>query len=243
MIWNNFKNYSEIFAGAYAAEAFRNMGIFLVADIVLALVPPVLFAFFLTVMRNKGYSSLTRMLLFIPGIVPSVATLLIWKTGIYGESGVLNTLLGALGLEKVKFLTSSSAALPSLIMMGFPFVGSYLIFYGGMMNIPDSYYEAAELEGCGPWKRLFTIDIPLIRPQLKYVFITIFIASVQNFGRTYMVTSGDWGTQTPINLMYNYMVNGKYGLAAAYATVIFAFLAVVTVINLRSQLKSDLGGE
>lgn len=77
-------------------------------------------------------------------------------------------------------------------MMGFPFVGSYLIFYGGMMNIPDSYYEAAELEGCGPWKRLFTIDIPLIRPQIKYVFITIFIASVQNFGRTYMVTSGDW---------------------------------------------------
>lgn len=67
MIWNNFKNYAEIFAGAYAAEAFRNMGIFLVADIVLALVPPVLFAFFLTVMRNKGYSSLTRMLLFIPG--------------------------------------------------------------------------------------------------------------------------------------------------------------------------------
>lgn len=59
-------------------------------------------------------------------------------------------------------------------MMGFPFVGSYLIFYGALMNVPSSYYEAAELDGCALWKRIFIIDIPMISAQIKYVFILAF---------------------------------------------------------------------
>lgn len=243
MVWNNFANYQQIFNNVYAGESFRNMFIFLGTDLLFGLVPPVIFAFFLSIMRNKQYSKLMRMLMFIPSVVPSICSLMIWRMGIYGEYGVVNTVIRLLKGESVKFLTSTKWALPSLILMNFPFVGGYLIFYGAMMNIPSSYYEAAELEGCSVLRRLLNIDIPLILPQLKYVLTTTFIASVQNFGRTYMVTSGSWGTQTPINLMYGYMVNGEYGLASAYATVIFIFLVAVTVVNLRSQLKADKEGD
>ena len=238
MIWNNFANYREVFGSALAGEAFGNMVLFLCFDLVVALVPPLLFAFFLTVMRWDRLSNVIRTLLFITGVVPSVAGLLIWRTGIYGGDGVLNFIIKALGGEPIAFLGQTAYAKWSVLFIGFPFVGAYLIFYGGMMNISSSYYEAAELEGIGIWKRFFLIDLPLIVPQLKYVFITSFIHSLQNFSRTYMVTGGQFGTYTPIHIMYQKMVEGDYGLASAYATVIFVLLFFATFVNLRKQKRS-----
>jgi ABC-type sugar transport system permease subunit len=127
----------------------------------------------------------------------------------------------------------------SLIMMGFPFVGSYLIFYGAMMNVPDSYYEAAELDGITVIKRFVFIDVPLILAQIKYVFIMTFIGSVQNFGRTFMTETGDAGVKTPVHSMYLYVTGNNYGRASAYATVLFIFLFFATMINMRVQTKDN----
>ena len=239
MIWNNFENYKNVFLSADTAEAFLNLVIFLIFDIVVALVPPLLFAFFLIVMKSERMSNITRTLLFVANVVPGIAGMLIWKTGIYGGNGVLNTIIEWFGGEPIAFLGQTEYAKWAILMIGFPFIGSYLIFYGGMMNISKSYYEAAELEGIGIWRRFFSIDIPLIMPQLKYVLITTFIHSLQNFQRTYMITGGNFGTKTPIHLMYQNMVNGEYGQASAYATVIFLLLFGATYVNLRKQ-KQDL---
>lgn len=238
LLWNNFKHYINIFTSEFAAEAFSNMAIFLFSDLLFALVPPLIFAFFLTVMSNRKYSAITRTLLFIPGIIPSVTGLLIWKEGIYGFNGVLNMIIKACGGQPLTLLSNASTAKWAIIMMGFPFVGSYLIFYGAMMNIPDSYYEAAELEGCGIVKRFFKIDMPLIMSQIKYVIVCTFIASLQNFARTYMIDkSASYGTKTPIHIMYSLMLNGDYGYSAAYATVIFVLLLFATIINMKMQFK------
>lgn len=241
-IWNNFANYTAIFTSTKAVESFGNMFMFLITDLVVALLPPLIFAFFLTIMRNKGYSALTRTLLFIPGIIPGVATTLIWREGILGADGVINTILEVLGRdEPINFLLQSSTIKQSIIFMGFPYVGSYLIFYGAMMNVPDSYYEAAELDGITVPKRFVFIDIPLIFPQIKYVFIMTFIHSVQNFGRTYMTDKFNrYGTSTPIHTMYMEISDyGNYGLASAYATVLFVFLFFATVLNMRMQQKDN----
>ena len=238
-LWNDFAHYKHIFMSEGALSEFVNMFIFLASDIFTALLPPLVFAFFLTIMRNKGYSALTRTLLFIPGIIPGIATTLIWKTGIYGEYGVINAMIKLFNGESIKFLTQTSTAKWSLIMMGFPFVGSYLIFYGAMMNVPDSYYEAAELDGITVIKRFAFIDVPLIFAQIKYVLIMTFIASVQNFGRTYMTTGGSWGTMTPVHTMYDNVVRGNYGRASAYATVLFIFLFFATMLNMRISTKDN----
>lgn len=238
-LWNNFAHYKTIFTSVNAAEEFGNMIFFLISDLLTALAPPLIFAFFLTIMRNKSYSALTRTLLFIPGVIPGVASTLIWKTGIYGEYGVLNAVIQMMNGEPIKFLAQTNITKWSLVLMGFPYVGSYLIFYGAMMNVPDSYYEAAELDGITVTKRFIGIDIPLIFPQIKYVIIMTFIASVQNFARVYMITGGDWGTKTPIFTMYTQVLDGNYGLASAYATVIFVFLFAATVLNFRMQKKDN----
>ncbi len=238
--WNNFNNYREILSDSAFWSQAKNMLFFLFFDILFAIVPPVLFAFMLTIMTNKGYSKLARTLLFIPGILPGVATMLIWKIGIFGDSGVLNQLASSLfGVkEPIKFLANESISVWSLLLMGFPYVGTYLIFYGGMMNIPSSYYEAAELEGVSVARRLFQIDIPLIVSQLKYVFITTFINSVQNYSRTYMLGSA---ATTPAQKLYENTQRGNYGKASAYAVLIFIFLLAAMIINFRSQ-KKDLEG-
>ena len=240
-LWNNFAHYKYIFTTDGALKEFLNMFIFLVGDLFTSLVPPLIFAFFLTIMRNKSYSALMRTLLFIPGIIPGVATTLLWREGIYGEFGGINNFIGFFTGEnpKIEFLTDFSTVKWSLIMMGFPFIGSYLIFYGAMMNVPDSYYEAAELDGITVIKRFVFIDIPLIFAQIKYVLIMTFIASVQNFGRTYMTETDTWGAKTPVHTMYNYVTSGNYGRASAYATILFIFLFIATMLNMRIQTKDN----
>ncbi len=236
--WNHFANYIQIFTDAATLASFKVMLIFLVADIILAIVPPLIFAFFLSIMRQKKVSMAARILLFLPSVLPSLSTIFIWKMGIFGSGGMLNTILRFITRDKtlsVSFLYSKKWSLPSLIFMGFPWVGSYLIFYGAMMNVPASYFEAAEIEGCNIFKRFFRIDIPLITAQIKYVFVLSFIASVQNFTRVYVTTGGAYGTDIPINRMYYQLLGQNYGLASAYATILFVFLLIATIFNMKMQ--------
>ena len=231
--WNNFANYAAVFTNPYVGVYFRNLIIFLVSDIFLTLLPPIIFAVCLVFIRNKKFSTLCRILLYIPGIIPSIAATLIWTNGIYGLDGLLNAIISACGGKPTVFLQQENMSVFWLLMMGFPFVGSYLIFYGGLMNVPASYYEAAELDGCSVIKRIFLIDIPLITPQIKYVFVMSFISSVQNFTRVRLTTDGLYGSQVIMNVLYNYLSEGEYGISSAYGAIMFVILMVATLINLR----------
>lgn len=236
-IWNNFANYIKIFNDKDFLPSILNMLIFLLFDVVLSLVPPIIFAILLILIRNKTTSSVIRSLMFIPGIIPSIAGMLIWRVGIYGNEGLLNQLLGT----TIEWLFEPQFAIWSLIFMGFPFVGGYLIFYGGMMNIPSEYHEAGKLEGLGTIKRFLTIDIPLIMPQIKYIFITTFIASVQNFARTQVLAAN---VSTPVQSMYTMMKEqGDYGMSSAYATLIFIFLFAAIATNFKMQKQEAMGAD
>ena len=239
--WNNFANYVEIFGNVQSLSHFGNMILFLLADVVLAIIPPLIFAFFLTLMRHKKLSGVLRTLLFIPGIIPGIAGLLIWRTGIYGDYGLINSIIKASGGQPLYFFKGDSYLdMMWLILMGFPFVGSYLIFYGAMMNIPSSYYEAAEMDGITVWKRFFKIDLPLCLPQIKYILIMTIIASIQNFSRIYVAMGGARSViSTPIVEMYMLMNSSErnYGLASAYATILFVILFGLTYLSMRNRIK------
>ena len=153
----------------------------------------------------------------------------------------MNTIIKASGGEPILFFRLDDYTnMLWLILMGFPFVGSYLIFYGAMMNIPSSYYEAAELDGISVFKRFVKIDIPLCFPQIKYVLIMTIIASIQNFSRVYITMGRTQNVvSTPIVEMYMLM-NGSernYGLASAYATVLFVILFGLTFLSMRNKFK------
>ena len=241
-LWNNFANFIKIFNSPQFWPSVGNMIFFLVADILISLIPPIIFAILLILIRSKVTSNWIRTLMFIPGIVPTMAGMMIWKKGIYSDTGILNQIIGAFGGKPIQFLLNANYVKWSLIFMGFPFVGGYLIFYGGMMNIPSEYHEAGKLEGLGTIKRFLKIDIPLIMPQIKYIFITTFIASVQNFARTEFV--GSASVETPVQTLYGQLNRVKdYGMSSAYATLIFIFLFIAIATNFKMQKQDAMGAD
>ncbi len=250
-IWNTFGNYIEIFNDSKFWLMFGNTAFFLIFDLFLGIVPPIIFAFFLSIIKNHKLSGVLRALMFIPAVVPGIATLLIWKVGIFGDTGVLNQLIlffktgttvAKPGYQPINFLHDETLSRWSLLLMGFPYVGGYLIFYGGIMNIPKEYDEACQLEGLGVIKRFFQIDLPLIKPQIKYIFVMGILNSVQNYERTYMLGSN--GTTTLVESMYRQMKdvgNPNYGLASAYATIIFLLLLFPVLWNFSKTKKDTMG--
>ncbi len=239
-IWNDFGNYIRLF-NLDILKMTGNTLFFLVWDIFLCLVPPLLFAFALVLIRNQKLSGWFRSLMFLPGIIPSMASMLIWRQGIFAaDGGVLNQIVELFGGKPVNWLMNENWSRWSLIFMGFPFIGGYLIFYGGMINIPGEYHEAGRLEGLGVWRRLVCIDIPLIMPQIKYIFVMTIIESVQNYSRTYVLNSA--GTKTLAEGLYRAMYEQTdYGLSSAYATLIFACLFMAISANFKMQKKETMG--
>ena len=221
--------------------SFKNTLIFLVTDLLKALLPPILFAEFLLALRSKRTSYAIRVLMFLPGILPGVASMLVWADGIFGSSssGLLNGLISAIVPSWVSqaWLMNNKTALTALIFMNFPWVGSYLIFFGAISGVDKEIYEAAKLDGCGWLRRMIKIDIPLIVPQIKYVFIQTFIGSVQNYTLILITTGGDYGTNTPALMMYfTTVVQKNYGVASAMGVVLLIFLMVATIINFKMQI-------
>lgn len=251
-IWNTFGNYIQIFNDSSFWTMFGNTLFFLVFDLFLSIVPPIFFAFCLSVIKSKKLSGVLRGAMFIPAIVPGIASLLIWKVGIFGDTGVLNQVIcffqtgstSSATYVPINFLHDENLARWSLLLMGFPYVGGYLIFYGGIMNIPKEYDEACQLEGMGVVKRFIFIDLPLIKPQIKYILVMCILSSVQNYERTYML--GSSGTVTFVETMYRQMkdvANPNYGLASAYATLIFIMLLFPVLLNFRSTKKTSMGDQ
>lgn len=231
--WNNFR---ELMGKTQFWNGMSNMLIFLVTDIIKGIIPAFIFGELIIAMRSTKMQYWTRVLLYLPGIIPGVATILIWTEGIYGMQGVLNSLFGT----SVEWL-GDGYAMGSLVFYGFPWIGSYIIIYGALIGTPPSLYEAAKLDGCGWWRRLVSIDLPLISPQLKYLFVTCFISSVQDFQRVYMTTEGAHGTYTPmLELYYNISRFNNLGVAAAMGLVLFLILMVATLLNLKIKTVDDI---
>ncbi len=235
------ENFRQVVINTEFWRSFKNTLIFLVTDLAKALLPPIAFAELLLALRSKKASYLIRVLLFIPGILPGVASMLVWADGIFGSSssGLLNGFMQALTPSWVSrgWLTNDRTALTALIFMNFPWVGSYLIFFGAISGVNKEIYEAAKIDGCGWARRVFTMDIPLIVPQMKYVFIQTFISSVQNYTLILVTTGGDYGTNTPALMMYLAMtLQRNYGLASAMGVILLLFLMVATIINFRMQI-------
>ncbi len=240
LVFTGLKNIIAVVTDASFWNSALIMLVFLVADLVKAIVPPVLLAEAIFALKFKRFSLWTRILLFLPGILPGVATVMVWSSGVFGatSNSLVNAFIGLFVPGFVKNWINSaqiSTQIFTLIAFGFPWVGSYLIFYGAIGGINASVFESAKLDGCGWVKRILKMDIPLILPQIKYIFITSFIASVQNYTTFYILYGFDGAIRTPALLMYREIINASYGTASVMGLLIFLFLSVATVINFRMQ--------
>lgn len=185
-----------------------------------------------------------RLLLVVPMVVPGVVSTLMWKNIYDPNIGALNSFLDVLGLDHLKhsWLGDESTALWAIIFMGFPWINSFafLVFYGGLINIPVDLFEAAKVDGSNPLWNFLKIHLPLITPQLKMLIITTFIASVQDYGGVYLLTAGGPGTSTYVpglELYYAATKFGQYGYACAMGLVMFIVILIGSILNMRIKTQ------
>ena len=239
-IFVGFDNFRALFESSFWPEMIRNTVLFMICDIIVGIVPPVFFAYSIKLMRSKKTVQRVRLFMYLPSILVGISSLLVWRYGIYGANGMLNQFIRSVGGETVSFLGTNETAIWSILVIGFPWVGGFLLFYGALMAIPEEIYDALELEGATLPQRFFKIELPFIMGQVRYVMIGQIIAAVQTVGRIWGTTKGTYGTMTPMFKVYDYLYNQQdYGKASAVAVLMLLVLSGITYFRLKKMLKGD----
>nr|MBA3460278.1 sugar ABC transporter permease [Deltaproteobacteria bacterium] len=187
-------------------------------------------------LRGKG---LWRMLFILPWAVPNYITALIWKGMFTGEYGAINSLLHWFGLDGVSWFSSWASSFSANVItntwLGFPFM--MVVAIGALESIPKELYEAASVDGASAWQRFRHITLPHLRPALGPAVALGSIWTFNMFNVIYLVSAGQPGGATNILVTDAYRWaferGERYGMAAAYATIIFLILLLWTVFGAR----------
>ncbi|WP_235836359.1 carbohydrate ABC transporter permease [Enterococcus timonensis] len=186
--------------------------------------------------RPSKMSGAYRVLFYIPSIVGgSVAVSIMWRN-IFGDSGLINGILNSLGMDPIYFFKNPGTALFTLILLaGWQFGSSMLVFLSGLKNIPNELYEAAQIDGAGKIKQFFSITLPTLTPIIFFNLVMQTIQSFLTFTPAYIISNG---TGSPRNgtLVYSLYVyqkaftDFKMGYASALAWILLLIVGGITLI-------------
>ena len=179
-----------------------------------------------------------RLALFLPGITSVAAIAVVWKWLLSDRYGLLNRSLEGVGLESVPWLTSPDTALISLMTIGIWMVVGYqmVVFQAGLAAIPRDWYDAARVDGAGPWQRFRHVTLPGLRHTLFFVLVTSVIGSFQVFGLVYVMTEGGPLGATDVAVYHIYREAWEFlqfGNAAAMSWMLFAVVFAATWLHFR----------
>ncbi|MEV0375187.1 sugar ABC transporter permease [Streptomyces sp. NPDC050636] len=230
-------NFTALFAhgSTFLTPILTNTLLYAVGTVVIALSGSVIIA---NCINNLRFQGMWRTLYFLPIVTTVVAVGNVWKY-MYEPGGLVNGVLNALGFPSIAFLQDPDTALPSVVVVqAWASVGTaILILTAGLKSIPETYYEAAELDGADKFTTFWRITLPLLRPSLLFVCITQFITGLQSFALINVMT-GDGGPGDATNVaaleMYQQAFTyGDWGVAGAAAFVLFLVIVLITMAQLR----------
>ncbi len=240
-------NFRRMISEGYFLLGLKNLGILLVTAFIKILSVPLLVAELVFAMKGNRQKFLYRFLFILPMAVPAIVTVLMWQNIYDPTIGLLNVFLQTVGLEGLThvWLGEEKIAIWAIVFMGFPFVNAFafLVYYGGLINISPSLFEAAKVDGSNAWWNFRQLHIPLLAPQFKMLIILTFILTVQDFSGIFILTSGGPGVSTYVpglELFYNATRFGRYGYACALGLVMFLAILVGTLFNMRIKAEADL---
>ena len=239
-------NYREYVHDYTFAQSFGNMLFFCTFSVIAVMIVPLVVAKLIFSLSSERASYVYRILFLFPIVVPNVAVFLIWRTLIYSDDGLLNNVLGAVGLEELKrgWFSNANTVIWAIACVGFPFAGgiNILIYYAGLTAIPDSVHEAATLDGATGLRKFLLIDVPLVMSQIKLLVMLTIIGGVQSFEGIYILTRGGPGFKSTVPglwMYFNAFMFQRMGYACAIGVILFLLILVLTVINMRYFRSSE----
>jgi len=239
LVWVGLENYQTMFTDKLFWKSLWNTLYMVIFAVPITLISSFLCAVLLN-LKVSG-QSFYRVIYFLPSIVPTVASTLLWLWILNPQAGLVNTLLRHLGIPGPNWLSDPNWSKPSLILLGMWGMGSTIVIYlSGLQDVPVSLLEAAELDGANWLQRLRYITIPMVSPITLFNLITGMIFMFQYFAQAY-IFRGTQGMGYPLNstLFYSvYLFQAgfqylKIGYASAMAWVLFVIILVCTILLLR----------
>lgn len=237
--WVGLSNFGRLIDDVLFWRSLKNSAYFTLGNIPLSIASGLLVA--ITVNSAIRFRNAFRVIFYLPVVTSSIALSMVWLWLLDPHFGLINAFLGVFGIPPQQWLQSTSQAMPSIVIMSvWGGVGSTMIIYlAGLQGIPDSLYEAAEVDGANRWQSFRFITLPSLQPITLYLLVTSIIGSFQIFGPIYAMTDGGpaFATTTIVHQIY---INGfryfNMGYAAAQSWVLFVILLGLSVVNLRLQV-------
>lgn len=236
--WVGLANFQRIIVDPDVHDALRNTLLFIAGY----LPGVIVIALSLAVLLNRKLKGkvLYRAVYFVPVVTSWVAVSLIWKWLLNPEYGLINYGLSLIGIQGPGWLFDPNWALAGVILTSiWKDIGFVMVIYlAGLQDIPESYYEAAQLDGAGPWQQFWTITRPLLARTTFFVTTISLINSFQVFDQVWVMTQGGpaGATSVMMELIYkNAFSYYQMGYASALSWVLFAIIFAVTIIQNLAQ--------
>jgi|SwirhisoilCB3_FD_contig_121_379580_length_3641_multi_5_in_0_out_0_3 multiple sugar transport system permease protein len=180
--------------------------------------------------------SLFRTLFYVPAIATGVGTTYLWVQIFSAHGGLINTVLGWVGIVGPNWLYSLTWSMPAVIIVGLWNVGtSMLIYLAALQGVPQSLYDAASVDGASVFQKFGAVTVPMVTPAMFFNIVLGFIGSFQVFTIVYVLTNGGPANATLVYSLYLYQVafkNLRMGYAASLAWILFLIILAITVVQL-----------
>jgi ABC-type sugar transport system permease subunit len=231
---SQFRQY--VGSATFGTEA-KNIAILTGGSIAITLVAQFTAAEVVTHMPRRS-GTVAKYLLVLPIVLPPLILIEVWAYLLQPGSGLVDVFLRAAGLPQPTWLSDPHLVLASILLIGFPWISNlgFLIFLGGLQNLPKDVLDASTIDGVGALKRVFTIDVPLLLPQFRIVVILSGIFAVQNFIPILLLTNGGPGTASLVpglDMYQSAFQNDQYGYGMAIGTLLFIVMLAFTLTAMR----------
>ncbi|GED90765.1 MULTISPECIES: carbohydrate ABC transporter permease [unclassified Streptomyces] len=241
--WVGLANFRRMFGSDTFWVALSNTAWYAVGHIPLTLAASLGLAVLLNQkLRGVGF---LRTAFFFPYITSLVAVAVVWNMLFSPDLGPVNQLLRAVGVSHPPgWTTSTDWAMPAVIITSvWRDMGYYMVLYlAGLQAIPAELYEAARVDGAGPWQRFWHITVPSLRPTTFFVLVMLTISSFKVFDLVQIMTEGGPGRSTLVLSQVIFregIKQGRFGYSSAISLVLFVIVLMITVVQFRFQRRNE----
>lgn len=236
--FNGLYNYQKLFRDSKLHLCILNTLKITAISVPLKVVSSTFFAILIASRQHTFLGKLTKAALFIPVLSSSAVIGTIWKAILNGGHPAVKAIFGIFGIDPTMLLGDSTTALITVALLTvWKGMGYYMVIaLSSVMAIPNSYYEAAKVDGANKWDILTKITLPLMKPTIIMITFLATITSMQVFDMTYTMTGGGPSMSTTTLIMYAYQLtfkSSKAGYAMAVSNVLILLMLILAILQQR----------